>query len=92
VKIEGEKDKEYQKELKILRTEKEENEQNILHQEEGILLRKLNLWVLTGLRLEIGQSEHDTKVASHIGQDKTKELIRRNVWWPGRNKEIVKYI
>jgi hypothetical protein len=43
VKIDGEKDKKYQKELEILRTEKQENEQNILHQEEGILFRTLRL-------------------------------------------------
>jgi hypothetical protein len=43
VKIEREKDKKYQKVLEILKTEKEEHEQNILHQEEGIPFRKLKL-------------------------------------------------
>jgi hypothetical protein len=90
--IEGEKDKKYQTELEILRTEKAENDQNILHHEEGSLFRKLKLWVPTGLRSEICESEHDTKVASHMGQDKIKELIRRNFWWPGMNEQIVKYI
>jgi hypothetical protein len=74
VKIEGEKDKKYQKELEILRTEKEENEQNIRHQEEGILFRKFKIWVPTGLRSEICESEHEMKVADHMGQDKAKEL------------------
>jgi hypothetical protein len=37
VKIEGEKHKKHQKELAILRMEKEENKQNVLHQQEGIL-------------------------------------------------------
>jgi hypothetical protein len=92
LKIEGEKDKKYQKELEILRMENEENTQNILHHEEGILFRKLKLWVPPGLRSEICESEYDTKVDGHMGQDKTTELIRRNIWWPGLNEHIVKYI
>jgi hypothetical protein len=76
LKIEGQKDKKYQKELKMLRMEREENEQNILHQEKSILFQKLSLWVPMGLRSEICNGEHDTKVASHMSQDKTKELIK----------------
>jgi hypothetical protein len=79
IRSEGEKDEEYKKELNYL-LENEEQEQNILHQEEEILYRKLKLWVPSGLRLEVCESEHDSKVAGHMGQDKTKELIRRNFW------------
>jgi hypothetical protein len=63
---EGEKDEEYKKEFNHL-LENEEQEQNILHQEEGILYRKLKLWVSSGLRLEVCESEHDSKVAGHMG-------------------------
>jgi hypothetical protein len=70
----------------------EEKVQNILHQEDGVLFRKLKLWVPMGLRAEICGSENDMKVAGHMGQDKTRELIRQNFWWPGMNEEIIKYI
>jgi hypothetical protein len=60
--------------------ENEEHEQNILYQEDGILYRKLKLWVPSGLRLEVCESEYDSKVASHIGQGKIKELIERYFW------------
>jgi hypothetical protein len=91
VRSEGDKDEEYKNELNHL-LENEEQEQNILHQEDGILYRKLKLWVPSRLRLEVCESEHDNKVAGHMGQDKTKELKRTNFWWPGMNDEIVKYI
>ena len=28
------------------------------------------------------ESEHDSRIAGHMGQDKTNELIRRHFWWP----------
>jgi len=30
---------------------------------------------------QILESEHDSKIAGHMGQDKTIELILRNFWW-----------
>ena len=30
----------------------------------------------------IAQSEHDSKIAGHFGQEKTIELISRNFFWP----------
>ena len=35
-----------------------------------------------GLVTEVLESEHDSKVAGHFGQDKMIELICRNFWWP----------
>jgi hypothetical protein len=75
-----------------LRTDKEENKQTRFYEEEGIVFWKLILRVLMGLRSELCESKHDTKVTFHIGYDKTKECIRRNFYWPGMNEEIVKYI
>jgi hypothetical protein len=49
VKLQRENDEEYKKELDFLKTEKDENEQNILHQEDGVLFRKHKLWVSRGL-------------------------------------------
>jgi len=50
--------------------------------QDELLYRKNRLWVLEELVQEILESEHDTKVAGHMGQDKTIELIKRNFWWP----------
>ena len=56
----------------------------ILELREGMVYRKGLLWVPNDKDLiqRILKSEHDTKVAGHMGQDKTIELIRRNFWWP----------
>ena len=57
------------------------------------LLYRLNLlWVPTGLIQKVMESEHDTKVAGHMGQNKTIELIRRNFWWPKMNERIIDFI
>jgi transposase InsO family protein len=64
----------------------------ILTIEKGILFRKLMLWVPHPLIGKILESEHDSKVAGHFGQDKTIELIRRNFWWPKMEKDIIAYI
>ena len=44
--------------------------------ENDLLYRRNRLWVPKGLVQRIMESEHDTKVAGHMGQDKTIELIR----------------
>jgi hypothetical protein len=51
------------------------------------------LWILDedSLRKEILESEHDSTVARHIGQDKTLELVRQNFVWPKMDKEIREY-
>ena len=38
------------------------------------------------------ESEHDTKVAGHMRQDKTIKLIRRNFCWPKMNERIVDFV
>ena len=43
--------------------------------ENGLMLRRNLLWVPNGLIQQIMESEHNTKVAGHMGQDKTIELI-----------------
>jgi len=43
--------------------------------QEELLYRKGLLWVLEELIQGVLQSEHDTKVAGHMGQNKTIELI-----------------
>jgi hypothetical protein len=61
---------------------------------EGCVYRKERLWIPEGkgLRQGILESEHDTKVAGHMGQDKTIELIRRNFWWPKMDEHIINFV
>jgi hypothetical protein len=60
----------------------------------GVLYYENRLWVPKDefLRQEILESEHHSKVAGHMGQDKTVELIRQNVFWPEMDTDIREYI
>jgi len=60
--------------------------------ENDLLYRRNLLWVPKGLVQKVLESEHDTKVAGHMGQDKTIELIRRNFWWPKMNEQIIDFV
>jgi len=57
-----------------------------------LLYRKGMLWVPEELVQKILKSEYDTRVAGHMGQDKTIELIRRNFWWPKMNERILDFV
>ena len=37
------------------------------------------------------ESEHDSKVAGHFGQEQIIELVRQNVWWPWTDTDITEY-
>jgi len=52
------------------------------------------LWIPEdgNLKNMILESEHDTKIAGHMGQDKTIELIRWNIWWPKMNERIINFV
>jgi hypothetical protein len=85
------KDEDYKEAMKSL----EKNEENLydtLSQEEGVLYHGARFWVPSGLRTSVLESEYDSKVAGHMVQDKTKELIRRNVCWPKMNEDIIQYV
>ena len=60
--------------------------------QDGLQYRKNLLWILKGIVQPILESEHDTKIAGHMGQEKMIELIRRNFWWPKMNERIINYI
>ena len=62
--------------------------------EDGVLYYRHRLWVpdANGLRLEVAQNDHDSKVAGHFGIDKTVELIKRNYFWPDMDKWISEYV
>ena len=44
------------------------------------------------LKLEIAESEHDSKFAGHFGRHKTLELITQNLFWPKMDEWIRNYI
>jgi len=67
-------------------------EEGILRIQNGMLHRKNKLWVPSELVQQIMESEHNTKVAGDMGQDKTIELVRRNFWWPKMNERIIDFV
>jgi len=66
----------------------------ILELREGMVYWKDLLWVPNDKNLiqRILKSEHDTKVAGHIDQEKTIELIRHNFWWPKMDERIIDFV
>jgi len=60
--------------------------------QDDFLYRQEKLWIPAGTVQRVMESEHDTKVAGHMGQDKTIELIRRNFWWPKMNERIIDFV
>ena len=62
--------------------------------QQQVLYKKNRLWIPRNEDLckAIMNSEHDTKVAGHMGMDKTIELIRRNMWWPDLEKDVSEYV
>jgi len=101
VEEEGKKDEEYQQAwdqiekeaaLVTLAPKDRKVKEEILSIQEGLMYRKGMLWVPKGLVQRVMESEHDTKVAGRMGQDKTTELIRRNYWWPKMNYRIIDFV
>jgi hypothetical protein len=68
--------------------------EGVLGLEDGCVYRKGMLWIPNNKNLirQVLESEHNTKVAGHMGQDKTIELIRRNFWWPKMDEEIKDFV
>jgi len=66
--------------------------EGFLELRDGVLYRKGLLWITGEVINAVLESEHDTKVAGHMGQDKTIELIRRNFWWPKMNDRIIDFV
>jgi hypothetical protein len=75
VRDEGLKDQDYVKAMDSLRGGNKHADE-ILHEEHGILFRWLRLWIPSSLRDDVLVSEYNPKVTGHMGQDKTKELIK----------------
>jgi len=81
IREEGKKDKAYEQARKQEAAAEElspkDRKVKELSYEKGLLYRLNLLWVPKGLVQKVMKSEHDTKVAGHMGQDKTIELIRQ---------------
>jgi len=96
IREEGKKDEEYKRTMEGEAASEEltpgDRKARDIKEEKGVLYRKGSLWVPQGLIQRVLESEHDTKVAGHMGQDKTIELIRRNFWWPKMNERIIDFV
>jgi len=92
VREEAEKDPQYQEGKKQARSNKEGEGKEEIEIREELFYRKGKLWIPAGTVQQILESEHETKVAGHMGQDKTIELIRRNFWWPKMNERIIDFV
>ena len=59
-----------------------------------MLFRKGKVWIPSdpSHRKLIMQSEHDSRVAGHMGMDKTMKLVDRNFYWPEMAKDIEHYV
>ena len=66
----------------------------LLTYKDGMFFRKGKVWIrcAPSLRKLVMESEHDSRVAGHMGMDKTMELVDRNVYWPEMAKDIKDYV
>jgi len=65
-----------------------------LYLQQGMLYRDGLLWLPndTNIIKTVLESEHDSKIARHMGQDKTIEIVRRNFWWPKMDAQIIEFV
>jgi len=63
-------------------------------EEQGLILFRGKVYILKDikLRLEIIKLHHNTPVAEHPGQWKTRELVIHNYWWPGITMQVKNYV
>ena len=61
---------------------------------EGIITFQERLYVpkSISLRGEIMRAHHNVPTAGHPGHHKTLELVTRNYYWPGMNRDIRQYV
>jgi len=78
----------------VTRRDRKARTTEVLEIKDELLYRKGILWILEdgGIIKTILESEHDSKIAGHMGQDKTIELVRRHFWWPKMDEHIIDYI
>ncbi|PRP76671.1 retrotransposable element protein, partial [Planoprotostelium fungivorum] len=62
------------------------------HVTDDLLFCEGQLYVPEKLRLIIMMMKHDSPLAGHFGSHKTKELVRRDYWWPKMYHTIESYV
>ncbi|PRP74178.1 retrotransposon nucleocapsid protein, partial [Planoprotostelium fungivorum] len=62
------------------------------HVADDLLFYEEQLYVPEKLRLIIMMMKHDSPLAGHFGSHKTKELVRRDYWWPKMYHTIESYV
>jgi len=96
VKQEGKKDNNYKQAMEqdAVAGEPAPKDQKVkeIRIKDGLAYRTNLLWIPNWLIQQIMESEHGTKVAGHMSQGKTIELIRRNFWWLKLNKRIIDFV
>ena len=77
-----------------LRMARKARSEGILGIKDGLLYRRGMLWIPEDKNLitTVLESDHDVKVAGHMGHDKTIELVPRNFWWPKMDQQIINYV
>jgi len=97
VQEEGREDRVYQKKKKEAELEEpapkdQKDREQTVELRDGLLYQRNLLWVPEGMVRQVLESKHNSKVAGHMGQDKTIEPIPRNFWWPKMNKQIIDFV
>ena len=67
---------------------------NILYRQSTDKLKMTNSWQMIAplvLRLKILELSHQGMTGGHLGITKTKEQVRRRVYWPGWSKMVERY-
>ena len=61
---------------------------------DGLVLREGLIYVPEGneLKIEILRECHDSRIAGHMGQEKTLELVTRNYYWPKMRQFVNEYV
>ena len=61
---------------------------------DGLLRFKGRIWVPDepAARVEVISAHHDSKPAGHFDVDRTFELVKRSVCWPGLRQDIEEYV
>jgi len=59
--------------------------------DQDLLCWKGRVYAPKPTRKRIMKSEHDSKIAGHVGRDRTMELISRNFYWPKMEEDVREY-
>jgi hypothetical protein len=84
-------DQEYQGILEQVKKRKQNVNERIQLDKDGMLTWKGRLYVPKGFRNKVLEKQHDSRIAGHFGRERTMELITRNFYWPNLEDEVREY-